>query len=110
MSIADRAAEVIEKVARESETPSLTGVYAVSALRQENLLAPDLPKPDRIKHKAITGWWGAAEYEDDTNLKVDIVDGEIYVCTDIRSFPETPDQARRLALALLAASNYVEEA
>ena len=110
MSIADRAAEVIEKVARESEAPVLTGAYAASALRREKLLAPDLPKPDRIKHKAITGWWGAAEHEDDTNLKVDIVDGEIYVRTDIRSFPETPDQARRLALALLAAANYSEEA
>lgn len=110
MNNQDRAAEVIEKAAEKAESPTLTGVYAVSALRREKLLAPDLPKPDRIKHKAITGWWGAAEYEDDTNLKVDIVDGEIYVCTDIRSFPETPDQARRLALALLAASNYVEEA
>lgn len=109
MSIADRAAEVIEKVARESESPALTGAYAASALRQESLLAPDLPKPDRVEHKAITGWWGAAEHEGDTNLKVSIVDGEIYVCTDIRSFPETPDQARKLALALLAASNYVEE-
>lgn len=62
MSIADRAAEVIEKVARESETPALTGVYAVSALRQENLLAPDLPKPDRIKHKAIFKYRASDEY------------------------------------------------
>lgn len=94
-----KAAEVID---RHGFDPCREPECIAQALADAGLLAPDLPEPS-------AGSDGALLWNNET---VWIEDDEVDVYTDIpRSFGwMTPNEARNLAHALLAAADHTEEA
>lgn len=99
MTSQDRVAKVIDRHGFDScREPECIA----QDLADANLLAPDLPEPS-------PGEEGALEWSDG---EIWIEDDEAAVYIDVtKSFSRmTPNEARRLAHALLAAANYSEEA
>lgn len=105
MSIADRAAEVIDRhgfdVCREPEC-------IAQDLADAGLLAPDLPEPTQSFSDGTKGWF----VEDDEGRDIAaiyIFDGEILLRTAAGRVKGSPAQMRKIGLALLAATNHAEE-
>lgn len=74
----------------------------VRGLDEAGLLAPDLPKPDAVKLNGDVKYFifDAAQVRQDTESD--------YVQVYSKTFL-TPTEARRLAIALLAATDYAEK-
>lgn len=103
MNNQDKAALVIDKnlpITERIERHAHACIIA-DALKEAGLLAPELPEPS-------LGSDGALLWNNET---VWIEDDEVAVYTDIpKSFDwMTPNEARNLAHALLAAANHAEE-
>lgn len=97
MSKQDRAAKAIKFGIARGYTPE----QIATLLNELNLLAPDLPEPS-------AGSDGALLWHNET---VWIEDDEVSVYTDLPKSINwmTPNEARNLAHALLAAAQYAEE-
>lgn len=97
MSKQDRAAKAIKFGIARGYTPE----QIATLLNELNLLAPDLPEPS-------AGSDGALLWHNET---VWIEDDEVSVYTDLPKSINwmTPNEARNLAHALLAAARYAEE-
>lgn len=107
MNNQDQAAQTIYHLVKnhlgiENELSKIAATRISDTLHQAGLLAPDLPKP---KHDSD----GAMVWNDG---KVWIEDDEVDVYTDLPKSTSwiTPNEARNLAHALLAAANHTEEA
>lgn len=104
MSNFDKAVEVLNKhwsVAQESVEADETRC-CVRHLQEAGLLAADLPKPDRFEC-----WWqSVGEFG-----HVHTSEGEVVFRSGFFDGPlgMEPDEARNLALALLAAADYAEQ-
>ena len=97
MSKQDRAAKALKFGIARGYTPE----QIATLLNELNLLAPDLPEPS-------AGSDGALLWHNET---VWIEDDEVSVYTDLPKSINwmTPNEARNLAHALLAAAQYAEE-
>ena len=97
MSKQDQAAKAIKFAAARGYTPEQTATL----LNELNLLTPDLSEPS-------AGSDGALLWHNET---VWIEDDEVAVYTDLPKSINwmTPNEARNLAHALLAAAQYAEE-
>lgn len=97
MSKQAQAAKAIKFAAARGYTPE----QIATLLNELNLLAPDLPEPS-------AGSDGALLWHNET---VWIEDDEVSVYTDLPKSINwmTPNEARNLAHALLAAAQYAEE-
>lgn len=97
MSKQDRAAKAIKFGIARGYNPE----QVATLLNELNLLAPDLPEPS-------AGSDGALLWHNET---VWIEDDEVSVYTDLPKSINwmTPNEARNLAHALLAAAQYAEE-
>lgn len=112
MSNQEKAAQVIYD--------ALSGKYgdfrfptdAAEALADAGLLAPDLPEPDTLEYGSPE-WDGVFAYQygaewRDAMGSVCAFNGTVEVQGDDTHI-HTPDEARALALALLAAANHAEK-
>lgn len=98
MSNVHQSANAIALGLRAGENPTEIAEF----LQELDLLAPDLPEP-------LLGSDGALLWNNET---VWIEDDEVAVYTDLPKSTSwmTPNEARNLAHALLAAANHAEEA
>ena len=103
MSNFEKAVEVLREAYRE---PSMSPVHAcdimADALQAAGLLMPDLPEPDVVKLN------GDVKYLicDAAQVRQDAESGRVQVYS---KYLLTTIEARRLALALLAACEYAEK-
>ena len=128
MSKQDRAAEVIRTWQRRHKNvmdsnPDWAAQNLAGDLAQAGLLAPELPTPTEIEdgvhcwdktHKRL-----AYDYQTGTERKIKVPGGvtafqdenaDVWLDVDYGIHALTPDDARSLGLALLAAANHQEEA
>ena len=106
MSNQDRAVQCI-KASYETglDTPRDIAEY----LAETGLLAPDLPEPAQSFSDGTKGWF----VEDDEGRDIGsiyIFNGEILLRTAAGRVKGSPAKMRKIALALLAATNHTEEA
>lgn len=105
MSIADRAAEVIDRhgldVCREPEC-------IAQDLAAAGLLAPDLPEPT-LPFSDGTKAWYTKDDEGRDIASTYIFNDEILLRTAAGKVKGAPSQMRKIALALLAATNHAQE-
>lgn len=106
MNNQDQAAQTIYHLVRnhldiENDLSKIVATRIAQILRKESLIAPDLPEP-------LLGSDGALLWHDG---EVWLEDDEKDVYTDLPKSTSwmTPNEARKLALALLAAANHAEE-
>lgn len=106
MSKQDRAAQVIRTWQQRHKNvmdsnPDWAAQNLAIDLCNEELIAPDLPEPSHGEDGAKVWSDGEVWLEDD--------DKDVYTDLPKSTSWMTPNRARKLALALLAAANYVEE-
>lgn len=119
MSKQDQAAKAIKFAAARGYTPE----QIATLLNELNLLAPDLPTPTKVDDREYC--WSkthsrlAYDYQTGTEKKIKVPGGvtafqdenaEVWLDVDYGIHSLTPDDARSLGLALLAAANHAEEA
>lgn len=105
MNNQDRAAKFIEAA---YETGFNTPRDIAEYLDESGLLAPDLPEPAQSFSDGTKGWF----VEDDEGRDIGsiyIFDGEILLRTAAGKVKGAPSQMRKIALALLAATNHAQE-
>lgn len=105
MSNQSRAAQCIKA---SYETGFNTPRDIAEYLDESGLLAPDLPGPAQSFGDGTKGWF----VEDDEGRDIGsiyIFDGEILLRTAAGRVKGSPAQMRKIALALLAATNHAEE-
>ena len=102
MSKQDRSAQAIEHAAKRGYSPEQTA----RLLSKFNLLAPDLPEPNDPDTfvPAGRGWL----LNDENGPVVWTVPGGPIMVQRIEPGDLTPEEARGIAYALLAAANYAE--
>ena len=128
MSKQDQAAQVIRTWQRRHKNvmdsnPDWAAQNLAHDLAQAGLLAPELPTPTEIEdgvhcwdktHKRL-----AYDYQTGTERKIKVPGGvtafqdenaDVWLDVDYGIHELTPDDARSLGLALLAAANHTEEA
>ena len=127
MSNLERAAQIVDDLIDETHlfADGELGSAIVQEFHAENLLLPDLPKPT-VRTDGTASWFDALDedmpvwvtvpgetsthwYDGATIESPDRV--SLRACTDYGDEPEslTPDDARRVALALLAAAAWAEK-
>lgn len=107
MSTIDEATQIIAEVVGDT---MLTDV-AAKALADAGLLMPDLPEPDNGDYG--TTWGQVFNYQEGPDWR----DTKGYVAANVGAVEvvgndthiHTPDEARKLAYALLSAANHAEE-
>ena len=104
MSNFDRAVKVLNDVGEYIDYLEGNIAY-VTALEAAGLLAPDLPKPE-VRHLEEVNTDVLAWKSD--HIEVGVYKNRIAMDDPIDS-GMTPDESRRLALALLAACEYAEK-
>lgn len=105
MNNRDRAAKFIEAA---YETGFNTPRDIAEYLDESGLLAPDLPEPAQSFSDGTKGWF----VEDDEGRDIGsiyIFDGEILLRTAAGRVKGSAAQMRKIALALLAATNHAQE-
>ena len=102
----DKAVELIDSYFEahipHNEANFGAGEELAEALKDTGLLAPDLPEPDAVKLDGDTKYFAARGIQVRQNAESDHV--QVYTKVNL-----TTTEARRLALALLAAANYAEK-
>lgn len=114
MSNFDRAVEVLNKhwsVARASGEADETRC-CVRHLEEAGLLAPDTPEPDNTDY-GQPSWTGVFNYKTGEEWaempgEVSVYAGAVEICGD-DTYCHSPEEARALAYALLAAADYAEQ-
>ena len=101
MSNFDRAVKALNDVDEAIDHLADNEAY-VTALLAAGLLMPDLPEPDAVKLDGDTKYFAARGIQVRQNAESDHV--QVYTKVNL-----TTTEARRLALALLAAANYAEK-
>ncbi|ERS58178.1 hypothetical protein HMPREF1261_02237 [Corynebacterium sp. KPL1818] len=107
MTNVERALQVLEEARRLGEV-RIDPHDAVEAIVQAGLLAPDLPEPAQSFSDGTRGWF----VEDDEGRDIGsiyIFNGEILLRTAAGRVKGAPAKMRKIALALLAATNHAEE-
>ena len=97
----DNTAKAAEVIDRHGFDPCREPECIAQDLADAGLLAPDLPEPKHASDGAMVWSDGEIWIEDD--------DDDIYTDLPKSTSWMTPNEARNLAHALLAAANYVEE-
>ena len=104
MSNFDRAVKALNDVDEAIDHLADNEAY-VTALQAAGLLMPDLPEPE-VRHLEEVNTDVLAWKSD--HIEVGVYKNRIAMDDPIES-GMTPDESRRLALALLAAANYAEK-
>ncbi|KGM18159.1 hypothetical protein MA47_09775 [Corynebacterium auriscanis] len=92
-------------ITNDSSRPFL--VYLAEVLYDAGLLAPDLPKPESPGDSDITEWLPLEPSWDKPNVW--ITPGGRIMTQNVDPGNYTPHEARKVALALLAAANHAEQ-
>lgn len=107
MTNVERALQVLEEARRLGEV-RIDPHDAVEAIVQAGLLAPELPEPAFSFSDGTKAWF----VEDDEVrgiASIYIFNGEVLLSTAAGKVKGAPSQMRKIALALLAATNHAEE-
>lgn len=113
MNNQDRAAQVIRTWQQRHKNqldrnPEWAAQNLAGDLHNAGLLAPDLPDPAQSFSDGTKGWF----VEDDEGRDIGsiyIFNGEILLRTAAGRVKGAPAQMRKIALALLAATNHAQE-
>ena len=107
MTNVERALQVLEEARRLGEV-RIDPHDAVEAIVQAGLLAPELPEPAFSFSDGTKAWF----VEDDEVrgiASIYIFNGEVLLSTAAGKVKGAPSQMRKIALALLAATNHAQE-
>lgn len=107
MTNVERALQVLEEARRLGEV-RIDPHDAVEAIVQAGLLAPEMPEPAFSFSDGTKAWF----VEDDEVrgiASIYIFNGEVLLSTAAGKVKGAPSQMRKIALALLAATNHAQE-